>query len=370
MKQDKTKATRSSKAQTTNKRSTKAIGSGEDSAVALLKEDHRKVEKLFKQYEDAGEDSQKKSELARRICQELIIHAHLEEEIFYPACKEMGVENDSLDEAQVEHDGAKVMIGDILNGSPDEPFFDAKVCVLTEYIKHHVLEEEKPRSGIFAQAKKAGLDMNEVGKRLQARKTELTVQAEALAGEPLQAKSLQLSNLQSANEEMQTMPRNSNRDRDDTGRFTSDDNDNRSYSRNQSSRGQYSQSRDGYSRSRSDYDDERQYRGGNQGGSRERDEQGRFMSDDDEGDYRSSRGGYRGGNQERDEQGRFMSDYDEDDGRNYNSRGGGRVQSQSNRGSQSRSSSSRGGQGQGHGGWFGDPRGHSQAAKRGWQHRE
>jgi hemerythrin superfamily protein len=107
-------------------------------AVALLKADHRKVEKLFKDYESAGEDNAKKAQLARQFCLELVIHTHLAEEIFYPACREKDVEDDTLDEAQVEHDGAKVMIADLLKGEPGYKFYDAKVTVLSEYIKHHV----------------------------------------------------------------------------------------------------------------------------------------------------------------------------------------------------------------------------------------
>src|SRR4051812_13666453 len=94
-------------------------------AIALLKGDHRTVEKLFAQFEAAQEDTQK-SDIATQICRELIIHAMLEEEIFYAACKGKGVEESNLNEAQVEHDGAKVMISNILSGSPTDPFYDAK----------------------------------------------------------------------------------------------------------------------------------------------------------------------------------------------------------------------------------------------------
>src|SRR4051794_10120922 len=125
---------------------------GKQDAIALLKADHRKVEGLFEDYESA-DDTAKKADLAKQICAELIIHTEIEEELFYPACREAGVEDDLLDEAQVEHDSAKVMIADIAHGAPGDPYYDAKVSVLSEYIKHHVSEEEKPRSGIFAKAK-------------------------------------------------------------------------------------------------------------------------------------------------------------------------------------------------------------------------
>jgi hypothetical protein len=132
--------------------------------------DHRKVEDLFETYENSKSKSAK-AKLAQQICMELTVHATIEEEIFYPAVKGQ-VEDDILDEAYVEHDGAKVLIGELLAGAPDDDFYDAKVKVLSEEIKHHVKEEEQ-RDGIFAQAKKAGVDMMELGERLAARKAEL-----------------------------------------------------------------------------------------------------------------------------------------------------------------------------------------------------
>lgn len=145
-------------------------------AVALLKKDHRTVEDLFKQFEKARGDGRKES-LAQRICLELSVHATIEEEIFYPAC-EGKVEEDLLKESYVEHDGAKVLIAEILNGSPDDEFYDAKVTVLKEEIEHHVGEEEKRMEGLFAQARKAGLDMDTLGEQLAARKAELTEEFE------------------------------------------------------------------------------------------------------------------------------------------------------------------------------------------------
>ena len=139
-------------------------------AIALLKADHRKVEDLFETYENAKSKSTK-AKLAQQICMELTVHATIEEEIFYPAVKGQ-VEDDMLDEAYVEHDGAKVLIGELLAGTPEDDFYDAKVKVLSEEIKHHVKEEEQ-RDGIFAQAKKAGVDMMDLGERLAARKAEL-----------------------------------------------------------------------------------------------------------------------------------------------------------------------------------------------------
>jgi len=142
-------------------------------AIALLKEDHRTVEKLFKDFESAKGDGRKEA-LAQQICLELSVHAAIEEEIFYPAC-EGKVEEDLLKESYVEHDAAKVLIAEITAGQgADDEFFDAKVKVLQEEIEHHVEEEEKRLEGLFAQARKADLDLDALGEQLAARKQELT----------------------------------------------------------------------------------------------------------------------------------------------------------------------------------------------------
>ena len=145
-------------------------------AIALLKADHRKVEDLFEQFENAYDG--KKQAIAEQICTELKIHATIEEEIFYPALQGK-IEDDTLDEAYVEHDGAKVLINDIMAGGADDQFYDAKVKVLSEEIKHHVKEEEMPSEGMFAQARDAGVDLVRLRDQMLARKQELTAQAKA-----------------------------------------------------------------------------------------------------------------------------------------------------------------------------------------------
>lgn len=146
-------------------------------AVAMLKADHRKVEGLFQKAEKAQGGAKEK--LVAQICNELIIHTMLEEEIFYPACRSEDVEEDKMDEAQVEHDGAKVLINDLMEASADAPMYDAKVKVLSEYIKHHVKEEEKARTGVFVEARRQGVDLNALGARIKARKLELKREADA-----------------------------------------------------------------------------------------------------------------------------------------------------------------------------------------------
>ena len=144
-------------------------------AIALLKQDHRTVADLFEQFEKASGDG-RKQKLAEQICLELSVHAQIEEEIFYPAC-EGKVDEDLLKESYVEHDGAKVLIAELISGGPKEDeYYDAKVKVLQEEIEHHVEEEEKRMEGLFAQAKKAGLDMDALGEQLALRKAELTEQ--------------------------------------------------------------------------------------------------------------------------------------------------------------------------------------------------
>src|SRR3982751_4061770 len=140
-------------------------------AIALLKQDHRTVEELFEKFEKAS-GTQSKQKLAEEICLELSVHAQIEEEIFYPAC-EGKVDEDLLKESYVEHDGAKLLIAEIINGGPGDEFYDAKVKVLQEEIEHHVEEEEKRMEGLFAQARKADLDMDVLGQELAARKSEL-----------------------------------------------------------------------------------------------------------------------------------------------------------------------------------------------------
>ena len=140
-------------------------------AITLLKNDHREVEELFEQFEKAKGDG-RKEKLALQICKELTIHTMLEEEIFYPAC-EGKVEEDLLKESFVEHDAAKVLIAEIEAGEPSDEFFDSKVKVLKEEIEHHVEEEERPKTGLFAQAREADLDMKALGDQLARRKAQL-----------------------------------------------------------------------------------------------------------------------------------------------------------------------------------------------------
>mgnify|MGYP005806694363 CR=1 FL=1 len=138
-------------------------------AITLLKSDHTAVQELFDKYEKTR-SSDRKAALAEQICNELRVHAQIEEEIFYPAAREALRDQDLLDEAQVEHASAKELIAQIESGRPGEDLFDAKVKVLGEYVKHHVKEEQNE---LFPKVRKTKLDLQELGEKLQARKDAL-----------------------------------------------------------------------------------------------------------------------------------------------------------------------------------------------------
>jgi hypothetical protein len=157
-------------------------------ALKLLAADHRKVEELFEQFEKAS-GARAKEKLVKQICLELKIHTEIEEEIFYPALRGK-IEDDLLDEAVVEHDGAKVLINDLEKSEPDEEYYDAKVTVLQEQIEHHVKEEEKERDNMFQQARAADVDLVALGQQLAARKEELMAQAKGAGLPPAQVQTL------------------------------------------------------------------------------------------------------------------------------------------------------------------------------------
>ena len=159
-------------------------------AIALLKADHREVEGLFKKFQNAS-GQERKWLLAQQICNELKIHSMIEEEIFYPTF-EGQIDDDLYHEAYVEHDGAKVLINDIMASGGEGEFFEAKVTVLCEEVQHHVQEEEKPGEGFFAQARATGIDMVELRDRMMARKEELMAQAESEGLPPAQMAAIQV----------------------------------------------------------------------------------------------------------------------------------------------------------------------------------
>ncbi len=138
-------------------------------AIALLKADHEAVSQLFAEFEKSRSVSNKKA-LVAEICTALSVHAQIEEEIFYPAVKAALKDKLLVPEATVEHAGVKDLIAQLQGVEPDGEMYDAKVKVLSEYVKHHVKEEQ---SEMFPQAKAASLDMAELGARMATRKAAL-----------------------------------------------------------------------------------------------------------------------------------------------------------------------------------------------------
>jgi hemerythrin superfamily protein len=140
-------------------------------AVALLKADHRQVKKWFAEFDKARSPKVKQA-LAASICTALTVHATIEEEFFYPSFLKATKDKDKHHEAAIEHDGAKKLIAEIEESDPSDDYFDSKVHVLAEMIKHHVKEEEQP-GGMFAEAKDSKMDLVAIGQQMAARKSEL-----------------------------------------------------------------------------------------------------------------------------------------------------------------------------------------------------
>jgi len=155
----------------------------------LPKADHREVEALSEKYEKT-KDSAEKQVMALTICTELKVHTMIEEELFYPAFHGK-IEADTLDEAYVEQDGAKVLIDDIETSGPEAEFYDAKVKVLLEKIEHHVHEEEMPKEGMFAPCRVTDVDPVALRDLMLARK-ELLAQAKTAELPPAKATAVRL----------------------------------------------------------------------------------------------------------------------------------------------------------------------------------
>jgi len=146
-------------------------GIASEDAISILREDHRRADDLFRQFDKARGDLQR-SDLAQRICVELLIHGRVEDEIFYPALREALGEDDLMDEADIEHAIAAKLIADILSMQPREGHHGALVKVLGEYVRHHVKEEQ---NRMFSKAREARLDMRALGQQIIERKKELQV---------------------------------------------------------------------------------------------------------------------------------------------------------------------------------------------------
>jgi hemerythrin superfamily protein len=162
---------RSATSRSASKTTKRAAPKGPHDALHLLAEDHKKVKKMFDEFEKikdkAAIDDEQKQLLVETACAELTIHAQLEEELFYPAARDAIEETDLLDEAEVEHASARQLITELAAMQPGDDLYDAKFTVLGEYVKHHIEEEEKE---LFPKIKKSDLDLIELAEDMQERK--------------------------------------------------------------------------------------------------------------------------------------------------------------------------------------------------------
>ena len=158
-------------------RSTARRATSQD-AVALLKADHREVDELVQQFENARSD--RKEAIARRICTALTVHAQIEEELLYPAARNVldSDDMDLVDEADVEHASIKQLVAEVESASPSDALFDAKVKVIGEYVKHHVKEEERE---LFPKLRRTELDLKALGAQLAERKQALMQETQGRA---------------------------------------------------------------------------------------------------------------------------------------------------------------------------------------------
>ena len=139
-------------------------------AIGLLTADHRKVQALFDEYERSSGSSEEKFEIAKTVCGEVLIHMAIEEAIFYPAVRQYVRDDDLVNQAEVEHEGAKEIIRQLGDIKPDDPIFHAKMTVLAEQVSHHVQEEEL---SMFPKVLLSEADIVALGKELLTAKNEM-----------------------------------------------------------------------------------------------------------------------------------------------------------------------------------------------------
>lgn len=144
-------------------------------AVGMLIADHKKVQKAFKDFEKLKKGGSKrgKSDIVRQTCADLTVHTTIEEEIFYPAARKAIKDMDVMDEAAVEHAGAKELIAQLESMQPGDDLYDAKFTVLGESVNHHIREEQNE---MFPKVRKTKLDLNALGEQMAQRRAELESQ--------------------------------------------------------------------------------------------------------------------------------------------------------------------------------------------------
>jgi len=334
-----------SAAKSTDDDASKASEASQPGVAEQMRQQHRQIEALLTEQQDDA----RAGDLAQRIADLWIPHTLIEEQLLMPALEQAGAREPAVAEAAVRRDVVKVLLSDLTHGA-DDPQAAAKLAVLSSELESLIALEERPETGVLALAEAHDVDLNELRPEIERRRAQMQADTEGGREEALEPASLRFfqSGAKRQGKEYSSMPYESNtRERDRYGRFQSDD------------------------------DDRRSNRSSSQG--RDRDENGRFTSDDDRGyrsrssrdyddDYRRS--GSNGGGPGRDENGRFTSSRDDDDGRRY--RGNDRDRDENGRymseGSGSRSRSRYESDDDGRG-WHGDPRGHAEAAREGWEHR-
>jgi hemerythrin-like domain-containing protein len=154
-------------------------------ATALLRADHKHVSGLFAEYKKAR-SSENKKDIVAKICKELTVHAQIEEEIFYPAVQQALKDKTLVPEATVEHATLKALVAQVEGAEPDSEMFDAKIEVMSEYVQHHVKEEQNE---MFPKAKASKMDLMELGEQLAERKAELLAQQPEQGSSAKRAKS-------------------------------------------------------------------------------------------------------------------------------------------------------------------------------------
>jgi hemerythrin-like domain-containing protein len=161
----------------------------ERDAIAMLMADHKKVKRLFGEFKKLHEEgsNEEKSAIVEQVCNELKVHTAMEEEIFYPAVRKAIDDTDLMDETLVEHAGAKDLVAQLEEASPDDDLYDAKVTVLGEQIAQHVKEEE---GEMFPTAKKAKVDTAALGTKMLRRKMALQAELEIADGDVQEAEEL------------------------------------------------------------------------------------------------------------------------------------------------------------------------------------
>ena len=160
---------------------TKPQSSGsERSATEMLMQDHKRVQKLFRDFEKVDRnDEEAVRELVETACLELQIHSMLEEEIFYPAVRaqtDTQAHEDMLNEAEVEHESVDELIAKLHELEADDPMYCAYFSVLAEYVKHHVKEEEQKLFPVVHALE--ALDLAQLGEDMRLRREELFAEME------------------------------------------------------------------------------------------------------------------------------------------------------------------------------------------------